>query len=570
MLVFQHGDFQYKLNTEDINDFEDEFTIFSRNDFNHLVYKTANNTFIVSIPKVTFLDYLAVYSYLFVFFFILMSAGLIFTNQRIRISLFNFNLKSKIQYSMIGILVLSLFTIGIGTIVLNINKSNKAYTDEIGEKTQSISVELQHKFGNYTKFSKGDDEYLKYLFEKWSYVFFTDINFYNTNGDLITSSRMEVFDKNLTGRKMNKEAYIKVKINSNTEFIHKEKIGNLSFMSAYIPFLNEENKVLAYLNIPYFTKQSKITNETYELIVTLLNIYVLLFILSIFIAVIISQNITKPLLLIQKHIGHINLLKNNEPIHYNKKDEIGALVQEYNNIIEELEQSALLLAKSERESAWREMAKQIAHEIKNPLTPIKLNIQFLQKSWNNKDDDFDKKLDRISNTIIEQINSLSKIASDFSDFANIAKSKKEIVDIYKKIQTVAQLFEQTNNLKITIQNTCLQATNIFADKEQIIQVFNNLFKNAIQSVETNQNVEINVEILENTNDYIIKVNDNGKGIPKNIQDKLFKPNFTTKSSGMGLGLAIVKRIIESSNGKIYFQTKLNKGTTFFIEFPKIG
>lgn len=566
ILVLQHGSYQYKLNFT--NNSKKEFIIYHENNFSHLVYQNKNNTFIVSLPLVSFLDYLAIYSYLFVFFFILASVGLVFTNRRLRIKLFSYNLKSKIQYSMIGILFLSLVTIGIGTILLNINETEKAYKNEIGEKTQSILVELQHKFGSYDKLLDEDKPYLKYLFEKWSYVFFTDINLYSISGDLITSSRMDIFNKNLTGRKMDRNAYFKIKLKNNSEFIHKEKIGKLSYMSAYIPFLNENNKVLAYINLPYFTKQNKISNEISKLIVTLLNIYVLLFIITIFVAVIVAQNITRPLFLIQKHIGQINLLKNITPISYNKQDEIGALVQEYNKVIAELEKSATLLAKSERESAWHEMAKQIAHEIKNPLTPMKLNIQFLQKSWNNKDKDFNNKLNRISLSLIEQIDSLSKIAGDFSDFANITKQNKEKISLIPKIENTVHFFEQSENISISINNNCKSEVVIFADKEQITQVFNNLIKNAIQEIDNKKQAVISISISENSNNYIVEIKDNGNGIPEEIQDKLFIPNFTTKSSGMGLGLAIVKKIIETRNGKIYFKTQKNIGTSFFIEFPK--
>jgi len=569
-LVLQHGNYQYKLSLKSIKNSKKEFYIYNENNFSHLVYKNKSNTFIVSLPLISFLDYLAIYSYLFVFFFILASIGLVFTNRNLRINLFSYNLKRKIQYSMIGILILSLITIGVGTILLNINETEKAYKNEIGEKTQSILVELQHKFGNYDKLLDEDKPYLKYLFEKWSYVFFTDINLYSTSGDLITSSRMDIFNKNLTGRKMDRNAYIKIKLKDNSEFIHNEKIGKLSYMSAYTPFMNENNEVLAYINLPYFTKQNRISTEISKLIVTLLNIYVLLFIITVFVAVIVAQNITRPLFLIQKHIGQINLLKNISPISYNKQDEIGALVNEYNKVIAELEKSATLLAKSERESAWREMAKQIAHEIKNPLTPMKLNIQFLQKSWTDKDDDFNDKLNRISISLIEQINSLSKIAGDFSDFANITKQNIEEFNLYNKIENVVHFFEQSENINIELTNNCSGTISIFADKEQITQVFNNLIKNAIQEIGNEKHAVISISINENDKVYIVEVKDNGNGIPTEIQDKLFIPNFTTKSSGMGLGLAIVKKIVETSQGKIYFKTQLNHGTSFFIEFPKIN
>ena len=206
-------------------------------------------------------------------------------------------------------------------------------------------------------------------------------------------------------------------INQQTSFIHDEQIGRLEYISVYIPFKNKDGKLLAYVSLPYFAKQTELEKEISAFLVALINIYVLLFALSVIMAIIISNYVTRPLKLIQDKLSKIQLGKTNEPIEWEEDDEIGNLVKEYNRMINELSNSAELLARSERESAWREMAKQVAHEIKNPLTPMKLSVQHLQRMWNDQSPDMDQKLDRITQTLIEQIDTLSSIATEFSNFA---------------------------------------------------------------------------------------------------------------------------------------------------------
>jgi nitrogen fixation/metabolism regulation signal transduction histidine kinase len=264
--------------------------------------------------------------------------------------------------------------------------------------------------------------------------------------------------------------------------------------------------------------------------------------------------------------SEIKLGQKYEKIEHVSNDEIGGLVNEYNRMVSELEKSVEMLAKSERESAWREMAKQIAHEINNPLTPMKLSVQHLQRAWTDKNERFEEYLDRISKTLIDEIDNLSAIATEFSNFAKMPNAINQRIDLIAKIQNVVNLFinnEVDFNLDFS-ENTDIL---IYADKEQISRVFINLFKNAIQSVEKNKTPSITIRLQTDNTFVTIAVKDNGKGIPKEMKDKLFRPNFTTKSSGMGLGLAIVKNIIESCGGLITYETEEDKGTTFVIKLP---
>jgi nitrogen fixation/metabolism regulation signal transduction histidine kinase len=340
----------------------------------------------------------------------------------------------------------------------------------------------------------------------------------------------------------------------------------MKFLSAYIPFVNMENKLLAYVNLPYFSKENELSNETTNLIVAILNIYVLLILLTFMVTIFISDQIVMPLKLIQKKFGEVRLGKKNEEIYYRGQDEIAELVSEYNRMVKELARSAEMLAKSERESAWREMAKQVAHEIKNPLTPMKLSVQHLHRTWKDNRENFEDHLSSFTKTLIEQIDNLSFIASEFSNFAKMPRASSSRINLAEVIRSSIALFSETEDMNFVFEPNN-DDIPVFADREQLSRAFINLIKNAIQAIPDSQQGLVIIEIKPLRGKVLITVKDNGKGIPEELQGKLFTPSFTTKSSGMGLGLTITKNIIESFNGNITFKTEVNTGTTFFIELP---
>jgi two-component system, NtrC family, nitrogen regulation sensor histidine kinase NtrY len=269
---------------------------------------------------------------------------------------------------------------------------------------------------------------------------------------------------------------------------------------------------------------------------------------------------------IQDKISRFKLGSTNEKIEWKRNDELGKLVNEYNKMIDELERSAELLAKSERESAWREMAKQVAHEIKNPLTPMKLNIQHLQNILKDNDSLHKEKIDRITKTLIEQIDVLSGIASEFSDFAKLSHTKNEKIDLYELITNSIDLYKNTENWEISFESEKGKYF-VLADYKQLLRVFTNLITNAIQAIDDREKGVIKIEVKSSDNDILISVSDNGKGISDEEKARIFSPNFTTKSAGSGLGLSMVKNIIETAGGKIRFESELNKGTIFYILLP---
>ena len=233
-------------------------------------------------------------------------------------------------------------------------------------------------------------------------------------------------------------------------------------------------------------------------------------------------------------------------------------------MIDQLENSAQKLAQSERENAWREMAKQVAHEIKNPLTPMRLSIQSFQRNFELNSDDVEKKIDEFSNTLIQQIDVMSSIANAFSDFAKMPEQNKEFLNLNEVMHSALDIFD-SNFISFTSESDTISAN---LDKDQLIRVITNLVKNAIQSIPDDRTPVIDIYLSENSNNVIIKISDNGSGISEDIKHKVFEPKFTTKSSGMGLGLSIISNIVKSFNGTIEFESKKDIGTTFSLTFPK--
>lgn len=567
-LTSQYGKYQYSLHPEYFGLPEKGFSFATMDSYDHLIYHTDPKVMIILSKRSDgMIEQITTFSYLFSFFSLLLLTILFVRQISSGRLLENFSFKYRIQVLLVFIVLSSLALFGGGTIYYIKQQFEVKNKENISEKIHSVLVDSEEKLLTENAMSPSLTEYTSFVLKKSSSVFFTDINLYDKHGNLYTSSSSKVFDEGLTSKKMNPEAFTQMAVLGKTEFVHDERIGKLEYLSAYIPFKNKEGKLLAYLNLPYFAKQSELEKEISGFLVALINIYVLLFVLSIITAIFISNYVTKPLKLIQDKLSNMRLGKTNEPIEWKENDEIGSLVSEYNRMIAELAKSAQLLAKSERESAWREMAKQVAHEIKNPLTPMKLSVQHLQRTYKDHAPDMDEKMNRLTKTIIEQIDTLSTIATEFSNFAKMPKANFEQIDLRETIANTADLFKNTENIEVVFENKTNEAPFVLADKEQLIRVFNNLIRNAIQSIPEDRKGRIEISLWKENNHYVASVKDNGSGIPEDVLDKIFMPNFTTKTGGMGLGLAMVKNIIETVEGRIWFETESNTGSVFYVSIP---
>ena len=475
--------------------------------------------------------------------------------------------KTRIQFSIISAVVITLIFVGFITFF----SISQQYTDQ---QERMISDKISHITAAFT--SGLLDRYLHNVndesqvdFDNLAKTYSTDLILYDLNGVPIISTQPRIYEYNLQTRRMNAKAFIKLAGLQKSNVINDEKIGDLAYKSAYAPLINRNQQTVAYLQLPYFSDQDDYNSHIASLLNVMINVYALIFIVVGLFAIIIARQITAPLSFMQYNLGQIAYGKKNAPIIWERDDEIGALVNEYNNMISALENSAQKLAQSERESAWREMAKQVAHEIKNPLTPLKLGLQLLEKSWRDKDPKFDQKFERFSKSFVEQIESLSSIASEFSSFAKMPDTHMERLNVFDMLGQAVTIFVHMESIRI-LYNPPEAPFYINADRDQLLRCFNNLLKNAIEAKPNHKIGLIDIGYLITSKNILLSLKDNGNGIPETMREKIFEPNFTTKSSGTGLGLAFVKNSIENAGGKVWFETATGVGTTFYLSFPAAG
>jgi two-component system, NtrC family, nitrogen regulation sensor histidine kinase NtrY len=571
-LQLTNGDFNYSLTSSMYPGKLGEIVEFKSDGYRHWIKKIDNNNEIV-ISRIFDRngDKAVAFSYVFVFLFLswllfhLVQGWIKGSRQPV------LGLKQRIQFTMVSFLVFSFMLIGGGMTYYVIQQYKQSNRKPIMEKTESLLVDLQGKLYKSNELTKDwhDQSYrgLNELMIKFSYVFNTDMNIFDARGNLVASSRPEVFDYFLAGHKMNPLAYHSLHYQGKPSIILRESIESLGYYSSYVPIYNQYNKVLGYLNLPYFSRQSEISREISTIVVAMVNAYFILILLTVFLAVVLANQVARPLKLLQIKLAGLRFGKKNQTIEYHRDDEIGRLVKEYNRMVIELQSSAEKLARSERETAWREMARQIAHEIKNPLTPMKLSVQHLRKAWKDGAPNLDVYIDRMTTTLVDQIETMSNIANEFSKFAQVPGAHFEALDLTQKVRRITHLFEDTCKINLIWNDRNPKEILIYADPEQVIQVFNNLIKNAVQAVPEGADPVVDIRIEERGEKVIVQVCDNGAGISEELQSKLFEPNFTTKTSGMGLGLAIAKKIMEGSNGRIWFETGKESGSIFFLEWP---
>jgi len=362
--------------------------------------------------------------------------------------------------------------------------------------------------------------------------------------------------------KINEETIQKIKQNVSNRHLENniDEIGK--FQSSYRYLIDSSGMEYAILFFPYFEDVSFSENELNTFLQSLYQVYLLMLVISIGIAYFISKYVTRSLEKLRLQIDSTGLLKQNKRIHLkNPSREIDSLVNSYNKMIDDLEKSAEKLAKTEREQAWQEMARQVAHEIKNPLTPMRLSIQNFQRRYDPTDKSNKNKVEEFSQLLIEQIDIMSNVANAFSDFATLSKAKLVVSDIVEATKRATEIFEYENVIFSSNKKKILYPL----DRTQWIRVMTNLIQNGLQSVNSNKQPKIEVVLKSEPDKIIISVIDNGQGIDPNLKDKIFEPKFTTKTKGMGLGLGIVKNIIDSHKGKIRYQTDDKLGSIFIIE-----
>tara|TARA_R110002050_G_scaffold293182_1_gene449425 strand:+ start:97555 stop:99012 length:1458 start_codon:yes stop_codon:yes gene_type:complete len=478
------------------------------------------------------------------------------------------SLRTRIFLAMILLVLLASILISAVAIIQYKEQSRDYHEGRLDRKEGNVQTHLKRILNGRQNTWEVKTENIPLIFKDEIYnvadIHKLQINLYDLEGTLLLSSKASL-QVNTATKCLDAEILNEISNRAGHNFVDIHIENGETFQSSYTYLVDQKSKPIAILNIPYLEKDDFLTNELLEFLERIAYAFMLVLLMAIAIAFLLSKYITKSLKTISDKINTTRLEKRNEKIVVNDtSEEISTLVSSYNSMIDELEESAVQLAKSEREQAWREMAKQVAHEIKNPLTPMRLTVQNFQRKFNPEDEDIHSKVDEYSKTLIQQIDTMSSIASAFSNFAKMPAQQNETLNVVKIVKLALDIF---NEDYIIFTAEAEEITAKF-DRTQLIRVVTNLVKNAIQAMSENQIPKIVINVGASANNVIITVSDNGSGVSEENKEKVFEPKFTTKTSGMGLGLAMVKNIIETYKGSITFSSEKDKGTRFKVTFPK--
>lgn len=477
------------------------------------------------------------------------------------------NLSNRFQMLVLVALGISFLLIGPVSVLylrsLYTQKANETHFDRIRTLSLDITSEVDFSFLQQPGFKTMLDDILR----RYSETFFTDINVYDVNGKLLATTSPELTELQLQTTLMNAEAFHNMQGERSLYYIHEEKLGNAVYQSSYISIQDHTGKTVAYLNIPYFSSQSDLRTEILYYLLTYINIILLIIFISLPIVLIITRRVTDPLVRLQVKMRAVDINKANEQLEWKSNDEIGALINQYNQLIVALEKSAAELKRTTTESAWRGVARQVAHEIKNSLTPMRLSVQLLQRNIESGSAT-PEQMQRTTATLIEQIDALSDIASSFSTYAKLPENHPQPLDLAELVGNVVNLYDNAENIEFHYDYDPSKDHIFNGDKTNLNSAVGNIIKNATQAIGNKPDGRIDVSLRSTEKAFVISVKDNGKGIREEDKKMIFVPNFTTKTGGSGVGLSLTYNIVQSAHGTITFESQEGVGTEFVIHLPK--
>ena len=477
------------------------------------------------------------------------------------------SLRSRIFFFMIMLVVVASILIAAVTIIQYKDQSQDYHRQRLERKEAQLISSIDYVLKETTLEVKTENLFL--IFKDKIYdianIHNVSFNLFDLKGNLVKKSRPSGNENIIIDNYLSDDVLTQLNLSASKRYVEKNKYLGGDYRSSYIIINDRDATPLGILNVPYFDDDSLNYGELNEFLIRLSYAYVIMILVAILFAYFVSKYITKSLQTIRDRMKGTSLEKNNQKIELEGASlEVSALVDSYNSMIDDLEDSAKKLASSEREQALREMAKQVAHEIKNPLTPMRLSVQSFQQKFDPDDPKIHKKVEEYSKTLIQQIDTMSSIASAFSNFAKMPAQKLELLNIVEAIELTLEIFPESD-IKFIPQGSNI---SVNFDRSQLIRIITNLVKNAIQSIPPKRTPKISIVVSSDDLEVIIVVKDNGSGVTDSIEGKIFEPRFTTKSSGMGLGLPMIKNIIETYNGSISFSSIIGEGSEFTIRFPK--
>ena len=560
----------YDYPSEYQSDNNKNYFYYNKNGYIHFVNRVSDeNYIIISRSRRSPLPYIISFSYIMLFMtlIIITTFGFIYRKHR-ETKRHQKSLRRRLTSLITLSLIFALVCMSAGSIYIILSILNLTTDKHMNEKLLSV----QEAITRIVRYSRHYNEInTREMYDAMDLVATNtgvDINLFDPLGRLIRSTKPDVFNNYVFSSRIDPDAYNQI-INKNIRsIISPETIAGIKYHALYAPIYNNSGTLLAIINIPYFPNDINIQDYVSSIIATIINLYILFLLASVFIGNSITSSLTKPLEVIGKKMEEIDFSEKAEQIEYQGNDEISKLITAYNKMMSELEESTKKLAQAEREDAWREMARQIAHEIKNPLTPMRLSIQHLVRMKQQNYPNWQDKFDALSVSLLEQIDILTETANEFSSFARFYNEQNSKLDLVTLLREQKVFFDNRDNLRIELIENVSDAY-VYLKKSQIIRALVNIISNAVQATENQITAQVRISVSEINNEYKIDIEDNGPGVSFANLEMLFKPNFTTKSSGTGLGLAITKNIIYQSQGTItYSKSEALGGANFTIVLPK--
>ena len=565
ILVYKYGRYIYQNFLSSMKLRNNEITVVD--DYKHYaIFNNHNDALVISKPKKGWSEKVAPFAVIFLSLLMIYILVYSLIRPREHKRWKDRSFSHRLQTVVLSTLVISLLLIGPVSVFYMKSLFNQKNEEKHFETTRTLCQEISNDFDLKDLVKNASRSTWTEILQHYASTFFTDINLYGLDGRLIATTRQEVYELTLQAPIMNAKAYQNMARNKNLYFTHQEHLGKGVYESAYIPLTDDSGTTIAYLNTPYLSSTNELHNEIINFILTYINIILVLLGIALIFILIITRHLTQPLALIQNKLGGLKIGQKNEPIEWKNNDEIGALVKQYNQLIVELEKSAEELKRTTAESAWRDVARQVAHEIKNSLTPMRLSVQLLQRNIENGKAT-PEQTERTANTLIEQIDALSDIASSFSRYAKLPENHPQPLDLVELIGNVVNLYDNKDNITFEFLYDQDKDHTYNGDKTNLNSAIGNIVKNATQAIGMKEDGKIEVGLEASDNAFIITVKDNGKGIKEEDKSRIFLPNFTTKTGGSGVGLSLTYNIIQAVGGTISFESEENVGTQFTIELP---
>jgi len=568
-IVYSSGNFNYITGfdvqlLEEENLYEDGLTF---HEYSHLALKDADGrVIIISSNLHPWPNVISNFSFLFliqVFVLLILTIlyAMYFSFQNVSL-----NYSARIQLYLNVAFFMPLFAVSITTLSLINSSFRKEINEEYYQKARSISANISDDLDSYIKADEVDDEELPNKLAQVAKFSGADVNLFNVKGSLLTTSQPLIYENELLSNNINPKALANIREKGESVFIATESVGSLKYNTTYYSVKSfASGKLIGILSIPFFQSEYALEQNQIEVLSNVINIFTIIFIVFLLISYLAAKWLTFPLSFITQKLKKTTLTGFNEPLTWKSDDEIGLMVGEYNRMLVNLEESKKALARTEKESAWREIAQQVAHEIKNPLTPMKLTLQHLSRKLLNSPDK--EELNKPVNTLLHEIETLNDIASSFSSFAKLPIPEHERYAFVPVVKKSVALYGATKDASISLQLPDEEVYTV-GDEQLMGRIISNIIINAIQASDGKRNIDVILEVSER-NRLLLEVRDDGPGIDESLRSKIFLPNFSTKDTGSGIGLAIAKHGVEHAGGKIWYETETSKGTSFYIELPMV-